>query len=116
MQSTFRALRPVSKATLGLLLMGGLLGLPWGLLGCDGGSPQPNASVQPTAAAPQAVPAAPQPGLAAPAAPTQEVAAESVDEMPPIRLEPEVIDFGIVPPSVSKEGVVKLVNAGTKEL
>jgi len=116
MQSNFRALRPVSKATLGLLLMGGLLGMPWGLLGCDGGSPQPNASVQPTAAAPQAVPAAPQPGLAAPAAPTQEVAAESVDEMPPIRLEPEVIDFGIVPPSVSKEGVVKLVNTGTKEL
>jgi hypothetical protein len=90
--------------------------MPLGLLGCDGGSPQPNASVQPTAAAPQAVPAAPQLGLAAPAAPTQEVAAESVDEMPPIRLEPEVIDFGIVPPSVSKEGVVKLVNTGTKEL
>jgi len=31
-------------------------------------------------------------------------------------VEPDVLDFGIVPPSVTKEGVVKLVNTGTKEL
>ena len=46
------------------------------------------------------------------AEPTQ----EDVDGPPPLRLEPEVLDFGIVPPSVTKEGVVKLVNTGTKEL
>jgi len=41
---------------------------------------------------------------------------EPVDGPPPIRVEPEVLDFGIVPPSVSKEGTVRLVNTGTKEL
>ena len=41
---------------------------------------------------------------------------EPVDGPPPIRVEPEVLDFGIVPPSVSKEGAVRLVNTGTKEL
>ena len=45
-----------------------------------------------------------------------EAAQEDVDGPPPLRLEPEVLDFGIVPPSVTKEGVVKLVNTGTKEL
>ena len=41
---------------------------------------------------------------------------ESIDGPPPIRLEPAVLDFGIIPPSVTKEGVVKLINTGTKEL
>jgi len=41
---------------------------------------------------------------------------EDVDGPPPLRLEPEVLDFGIVPPSVTKEGIVKLVNTGSKEL
>ena len=41
---------------------------------------------------------------------------EDVDGPPPLRLEPEVLDFGIVPPSVTREGIVKLVNTGSKEL
>jgi len=41
---------------------------------------------------------------------------EDVDGPPPLRLEPEVLDFGIVPPSVTKEGIVKLVNTSSKEL
>ena len=41
---------------------------------------------------------------------------EDVDGPPPLKVEPEVLDFGIVPPSVTKEGVVKLLNTGTKEL
>lgn len=46
----------------------------------------------------------------------QESSGEAVDGPPPVRLEPEFIDFGILPPSVTKEGVVKLVNTGNKEL
>jgi len=41
---------------------------------------------------------------------------EDVDGPPPLRVEPEVLDFGIVAPSVIKEGVVKLVNTGSKDL
>jgi hypothetical protein len=41
---------------------------------------------------------------------------EDVDGPPPLRLEPEVLDFGIVPPSVTEEGIVKLVNTSSKEL
>ncbi len=43
-------------------------------------------------------------------------ASEPIDAAPPIRLEPEVLDFGIVGPSETKEGVVKLVNTGDRPL
>jgi hypothetical protein len=42
--------------------------------------------------------------------------AEPIDGAPPIRLEPEVLDFGIVGPSETREGVVKLVNTGVRPL
>lgn len=42
--------------------------------------------------------------------------AEPIDGAPPIRLEPEVLDFGIVGPSETKEGIVKLVNTGDRPL
>jgi hypothetical protein len=45
-----------------------------------------------------------------------EASDEPLDELPPITLDPPVLDFGIVPPSVTKVGVVKLINTGTKEL
>jgi len=51
------------------------------------------------------------PGVA-PADPTQ----DSIDGPPPVRLEPAVLDFGILPPNATKEGVVKLVNTGSREL
>ncbi|MFZ9879906.1 MAG: DUF1573 domain-containing protein, partial [Phycisphaerales bacterium] len=41
---------------------------------------------------------------------------EPKDELPPITLDPPILDFGIVKPSETKEGMVKLVNNGTKEL
>lgn len=40
----------------------------------------------------------------------------SVDGPPPIELDPPLLDFGILPPSVAKEGTVRLVNKGNKEL
>lgn len=117
MESNIRPLRPVFKVTLQVLLVGGLLGMPFGTLGCDGGGSQPSGAVQPAANTPATTPAvSPQPATAETNAAPQEGAVESLDELPPIRLEPEVLDFGIVPPSVSKEGVVRLVNTGTREL
>ena len=57
------------------------------------------------------------PPAAQPAPAATEVAEdEPLDELPPITLDPPVLDFGIIPPSVTKEGVVKLINTGTKEL
>ena len=57
------------------------------------------------------------PPAAQPAPAAAEVAEdEPLDELPPITLDPPVLDFGIIPPSVTKEGVVKLINTGTKEL
>jgi hypothetical protein len=41
---------------------------------------------------------------------------EPVDAQPPVRLDPPVMDFGIIPPSVEREGVVKLINTGSREL
>ena len=40
----------------------------------------------------------------------------SVDGPPPLELDPPLLDFGILPPSVTKEGTVRLVNKGNKEL
>lgn len=50
------------------------------------------------------------------AAQPAEESSDTVDAPPPVRLEPAVLDFGILPPSVTREGVIKLVNTGTKEL
>ena len=50
------------------------------------------------------------------AAGAAEESQEAIDGPPPLKLEPEVLDFGIVPPSVTKDGTVKLINTGTKEL
>ena len=71
-----------------------------------------SASVQPPAATD-----APTRALAA-----AEVAAESEDDaeatdgVPPLQVEPPILDFGIVRPSVTAEGTVKLINTGTTEL
>jgi hypothetical protein len=83
--------------------------------GCDqgsGGTSSVQATQAPAAApAPDSAPPTP----AAPAAAT-EVAGGQADAPPPITLDPPILDFGIVPPSVTKEGVVKLINTGTREL
>lgn len=82
-------------------------------------------TVRPSAAPAIAPPPAPAPATTPPAAPTpsaiaeppsEEASDEPLDELPPITLDPPILDFGIVPPSVTKAGVVKLINTGTKEL
>ena len=42
--------------------------------------------------------------------------AEATDGVPPLQVEPPILDFGIVRPSVTAEGTVKLINTGTTEL
>jgi hypothetical protein len=64
----------------------------------------------------QKAPPAPQPAPAAAPVAAEVVEDEPLDELPPITLDPPVLDFGIIPPAVTKEGVVKLINTGTKEL
>jgi len=64
----------------------------------------------------QKAPPSPQPAPAAAPAVAEVVEDEPLDELPPITLDPPVLDFGIIPPAVTKEGVVKLINTGTKEL
>lgn len=79
--------------------------------GTPASTPAAPPTVRPTAtAAPQAAPTAPATG-------SEEVDPdEPKDELPPITLDPPILDFGIVPPSETKVGVVKLINTGTKEL
>jgi hypothetical protein len=58
-------------------------------------------------------------GVAQASAPSRDTAAaesEPVDGPPPLRLEPAVLDFGIIAPGKQAEGVCKLINTGTKEL
>jgi len=86
---------------------------------CDKGAIAPAAATASNAAPPSSVPSTSAPVAQQAAATAADVAAsadEDVDGPPPLRVEPDVLDFGIVPPSVTKEGVVKLVNTGTKEL
>jgi len=83
----------------------------------DGAAPQPASSAATPAgtSAPVAIPSAP--AVTQQAAPAEPPASEEPkDELPPITLDPPMLDFGIVKPSETKEGVVKLVNNGTKEL
>ncbi|MGA0172199.1 MAG: DUF1573 domain-containing protein [Phycisphaerales bacterium] len=98
-----------------------MVSLAWLPLGCDrGGAPagtaESNGSAATAAASGQAAPVGNQ---AEDRADTRDVtpAAESADRrpipvqgMPPIRLEPSVLDFGFVAPSSASTGVVKLVN------
>lgn len=74
-------------------------------------------STAPAPSVPSAAPATPPAAAPSPSAGGQsEEADEPLDEAPPVRLDPPVLDFGIVPPSETKAGVVKLINVGTKEL
>ena len=80
---------------------------------------QPGTPAQPQPAAPSAAansggqnPPSPSPAPAS----ADAAAGDSIDGPPPVRLEPEIMDFGILPPSIIKEGSIKLYNTGTKEL
>ena len=42
--------------------------------------------------------------------------ATTPDELPPIRIEPPILDFGFIPPEVDSAGTVKLVNISDKPL
>lgn len=108
---------PLIAAFLGLatLVGGDHLAYASGVVQTPAGSPT---------ATPQAAPSAPRPAsppTATPQAPAADAGADAADdepkdEAPPITLDPPVLDFGIVPPSETKVGVVKLINTGTREL
>lgn len=117
--------RPGSLPFRQIITLGVLIAISIGVPACDrqpDGTGQVASTDQPQAAAPAAAgtsAASPSPAPAsapAPAPAEQAASDEPVDGPPPLRVEPEVLDFGIIPPSVTKEGVVKLVNTGTKEL
>lgn len=71
--------------------------------------PTPQQTSAPTTVAPEAA-------ADSQSAPATEEPSDTIDAPPPVRLEPAVLDFGILAPSVTREGVIKLVNTGTKEL
>ncbi len=79
--------------------------------GVAGSAIQPPVATAASLAAARATPPAVAPGTET--APSVD---EAIDALPPIRLEPEVMDFGIIPPSVTREGIVKLINTSQKEL
>jgi len=117
--------RPGSLPFRQIITLGVLIAISIGVPACDrkpDGTGQVASTDQPQAAAPAAAgtsAASPSPAPAsapAPAPAEQAASDEPVDGPPPLRVEPEVLDFGIIPPSVTKEGVVKLINTGTKEL
>ena len=98
------------------------------LVGCGGGeasSPAPSVTkteaTPATGAAESTAPVATKAPEQAPPAVQAGAASESdsdepKDELPPITLDPPVLDFGIIGPSETRAGVVKLVNTGTREL
>lgn len=90
--------------------------------GCDrGGEPAGGAptSTVPTSAADPASPPAEEraaPEQVAPAASAAAARPAPLQAVPPIRLEPPVLDFGFVAPGSDSTGVVKLVNTGDAPL
>lgn len=81
------------------------------------GQDRPVSSPTSNPSTPPATRSAPVPASASPSPATEQAAdSEPKDEAPPITLDPPILDFGIVPPSETKSGVVKLINTGTKPL
>jgi hypothetical protein len=78
--------------------------------------PQTQPSSAPAGRPTATPPATPAPPASAPGAAEEVAEDEPKDEAPPITLDPPVLDFGIVPPSETKTGVVKIINTGTREL
>ena len=85
-------------------------------------TPAPAAAPAPTADASTSTPASAESAAQAPSAPATppavaaEEAVETVDGPPPMRLDPPVLDFGIIAPGKVAEGVVRLINTGQREL
>lgn len=96
------------------------------LAGCERGGPpaQPGAPATPVTQAPaSAPPPSPQPApaatpVAAPqAAPATAAAAPAMRPgVPPLNLEPAVLDLGFMPPRAGGKGTVKLTNTGSEPL
>jgi hypothetical protein len=106
----------VDPRPIGLRLASLVLAASAGILlcACDrSGTSGSDGVVQTGSAAPNAPSAGSEPAAGSAPSSAQD---EPVDGLPPVRVEPEVLDFGIVPPSVEKEGTVRLVNTGNKEL
>ncbi|MFM7259557.1 MAG: DUF1573 domain-containing protein [bacterium] len=89
----------------------------------EGGAPAtaaaaPAPEALPTSAPAEVASAAATPPASAPSTPPAEASseAESVDGPPPLRLDPPVLDFGIIPPGKVADGTVKLINTGNREL
>ena len=108
--SRFRLSLPLTSLACAALLAVASCGKP----GEAGPAPQgPSGTATPPPVA--QTPAQSEPAVA-PAPAAEPAEQESVDGPPPVTLEPALLDFGILPPGASREGVVKLVNTGSKEL
>jgi len=110
--------RPKTVGLGTLLVFALLIASTLAVSGCDRpAAPVQASAVSPGAASSQTAALSQPASVQTPSAePQTQDAGEDVDGPPPLRLDPEVLDFGIVPPSVTKEGIVKLVNTGSKEL
>ncbi|MEY3025329.1 MAG: hypothetical protein RLZZ238_226 [Planctomycetota bacterium] len=96
-----------------------MAGFAIGVVGCDrtGGGPGQTDSPAEVRGQAAAAPATQQSSAPVGAGATaSDEPFETIDGPPPLRVEPDVLDFGILPPSVSKDGVVKLINTGDREL
>lgn len=117
-ERVFLTPRPKTVGLGTLLFFALLIASTLAVSGCE----RPSQPVQASAASSTVTASTQTAALSQPAAqpasaePAVQDGGEDVDGPPPLRLEPEVLDFGIVPPSVTKEGIVKLVNTGSKEL
>lgn len=126
--SRHRVVRGAS-ARVGLVAAGLSVASLLSLASCDradqGAAPQPAAPAPAPAETTQAAPSPTQQGNAqsgsqagsqAGTASDESASAEPIDALPPISLDPPILDFGIVKPSEATQGVVKLINNGPKEL
>ena len=91
------------------------------LQGCDKGNTPPETAQKATETAPQA-PLTPSrtksSGYAEGViqADTQNSVAAPVAELPPIRLDPQILDFGFIPPNAKVQGAVKLQNVSAEPI
>ena len=110
-----------------LVTYGLVFGVSLALAGCGADSPSGNESAKAGASSGDTATAEPVPqtrtdqkrrsdGQVELRQAAQTRAANAANELPPLRVEPPILDFGFIPPEVDSAGTVKLVNISDKPL
>ena len=93
-----------------------MIGLMLASMGAPGASAQSPAPTRPIVQAPASTPAAAPPAAPAPDAAPPIDTSGTIDSLPPLSVQPPVLDLGFMAPRIGAKGTVTLTNTGTTPL